>query len=66
MVEAFFNGKEMPAQARVLLGGIQKAGVPVKTNHSKIPKRKALNQSAPIVAVAGTASNNGKPQQPGR
>ncbi|KAF7591211.1 hypothetical protein BBP40_001870 [Aspergillus hancockii] len=49
----------IPAQVRVF-GSVQKGGTPLNIKQSSIPRRQSLNQSAPIVVVAGSASNTGK------
>ncbi|KAE8400617.1 hypothetical protein BDV37DRAFT_200676 [Aspergillus pseudonomiae] len=59
VVEASLNDTEIPVQVRVL-GSILKAGAPVNIKHSAIPRCQTLSESAPIVVVAGTASNTGK------
>lgn len=59
LVEVSLDDEEIPVQVPVL-GSILKAGAPMGIKHSAIPKRQTLSQSAPIVVVAGTASNTGK------
>ncbi|KAJ1714084.1 hypothetical protein COH20_009648 [Aspergillus flavus] len=59
LVEVSLDDEEIPVQVPVL-GSILKAGTPMGIKHSAIPKRQTLSQSAPIVVVAGTASNTGK------
>ncbi|KAE8388471.1 hypothetical protein BDV23DRAFT_185401 [Aspergillus alliaceus] len=58
-VQAFPTHGPAPVQVRVL-GSILKDGTAINIKDSAVPRRKTLSKSAPIVAVAGTASNTGK------
>ncbi|KAE8149165.1 hypothetical protein BDV25DRAFT_141057 [Aspergillus avenaceus] len=53
------GGKDDPVPMAVL-GSIQKDGAAMNIKHYSIPRQQSLHHSAPIFAVAGSATNTGK------